>query len=469
VVPAPQPLLLHESSAPSGVRRRDRTFRRSLLISDLSTSLLVVLAAELVLGGGPHVATFVLPLLVPLVSTAAGLYRRDESVLSTNTLDEAPAVFQAATLSAVLAFLVTGVTFSEPLGAGYVGMTMAGLTGLMLAGRVVARSVARRMTQAERCLVVGEPDAAARGARRPRTAPARNAAVVARWSLDSAGAAPTLGADVALDLRRTLLDTAAQRVVIASDGATPEQVHETIQVAKALGVKVSLLPCTFDVVGSAVSFDYLGGLTLLGVHRVGLSRRAQRIKRWVDFTASAVLLFLLLPLFALVALAVRLDSPGPVLFRQIRVGRDGRRFTMVKFRSMVPDAEERKAELRVLNEAVGLFKIDGDPRITRVGRILRKCCLDELPQLLNVLRGEMSLVGPRPLVVDEDRQIQGWHRRRLELTPGVTGPWQVLGAARVPLPEMLAIDYLYVANWSLWGDLKVLLRTVPCVLARRGQ
>jgi lipopolysaccharide/colanic/teichoic acid biosynthesis glycosyltransferase len=136
---------------------------------------------------------------------------------------------------------------------------------------------------------------------------------------------------------------------------------------------------------------------------------------------------------------------------------------------MVVDAEARKAGLRDLNEAEGLFKIHADPRITVVGRLLRGSHLDELPQLVNVLRGEMSLVGPRPLVVDEDLQIQGWHRRRLELTPGVTGAWQVLGAARVPMHEMVAIDYLYVANWSLWGDLKVLLRTVPCVLARRGE
>ena len=136
---------------------------------------------------------------------------------------------------------------------------------------------------------------------------------------------------------------------------------------------------------------------------------------------------------------------------------------------MVPDAEELKPDLALLNEADGLFKIDGDPRITLVGRVLRRTLLDELPQLLNVLRGEMSLVGPRPLVLDEDEQIRGWHRRRLDLMPGMTGPWQVAGAARIPLREMIAIDYLYVANWSLWGDVKILLRTVPLVFLRRGQ
>jgi lipopolysaccharide/colanic/teichoic acid biosynthesis glycosyltransferase len=162
------------------------------------------------------------------------------------------------------------------------------------------------------------------------------------------------------------------------------------------------------------------------------------------------------------AVAIKLDSRGPVLFRQLRVGRHGKQFHIFKLRTMVSDAEALKDSLRHRNEAQeGLFKIIDDPRVTRVGKWLRKSALDEIPQLLNILRGEMGLMGPRPLVIDEDIRVEGWHRRRLELTPGMTGPWQILGPMRVPLREMVAIDYLYVANWSLWTDMKILLRTIP--------
>ena len=170
----------------------------------------------------------------------------------------------------------------------------------------------------------------------------------------------------------------------------------------------------------------------------------------------------------MIAVATKLSSAGPVLFRQRRIGRHGESFLMLKFRSMYDGAEEMKPELHALNEADGLFKIADDPRVTPLGRLLRRVSLDELPQLVNVLRGEMSLVGPRPLVGDEDAQIKGWLRRRLDVIPGMTGVWQVHGSSRIPLREMVKMDYLYRANWSLWLDVKILLRTVPLLLSRRG-
>jgi lipopolysaccharide/colanic/teichoic acid biosynthesis glycosyltransferase len=208
---------------------------------------------------------------------------------------------------------------------------------------------------------------------------------------------------------------------------------------------------------------------MLGVHRFGLSRSSRLVKRATDVAGALLALFMVAPIMGIFALLIKLDSPGPVFFRQLRVGRNGQPFEMIKFRSMRPGADEEKAELERLNQAGdGMFKVSADPRITRVGRLLRRYSLDELPQLLNVLHGEMSLVGPRPLVLDEDKRIEGWHRRRLHLTPGMTGPWQVLGDTRVPLRDMVGIDYLYAANWSLWTDAKVLARTVGHVLAGRG-
>jgi lipopolysaccharide/colanic/teichoic acid biosynthesis glycosyltransferase len=223
------------------------------------------------------------------------------------------------------------------------------------------------------------------------------------------------------------------------------------------------------VVGSSVEFDDLHGMTIMGVRRFNLTRSTALVKRAFDLLGASLLLLAAAPVMIAIVIAIKLNSRGPVLFRQLRVGRHGAHFSMFKFRTMVRDAEQLRESLSDRNEAkAGLFKIAADPRITRVGRVLRKSSLDELPQLLNVLRGEMSLVGPRPLVVEEDRCVEGRHRRRLELHPGMTGHWQILGPARVPLREMVAIDYLYVANWSLWTDVKILLRTIPHVLARRG-
>jgi lipopolysaccharide/colanic/teichoic acid biosynthesis glycosyltransferase len=229
--------------------------------------------------------------------------------------------------------------------------------------------------------------------------------------------------------------------------------------------------------GGSMSIDARGllelddphGVTVIGVRRFGPTRFSGTVKRAFDLLGASLGLLAALPLLVAIAVAIKLDSAGPVFFRQLRVGRHGKGFYMLKFRTMVPDAEALKDSLRDRNEArEGLFKIVDDPRITRVGRFLRKTALDEMPQLLNILKGDMSLVGPRPLIVEEDMRVEGWHRRRLELTPGMTGHWQILGPARVPLAEMVAIDYLYVANWSLWTDMKILLRTVPYVMGRNG-
>jgi exopolysaccharide biosynthesis polyprenyl glycosylphosphotransferase len=193
------------------------------------------------------------------------------------------------------------------------------------------------------------------------------------------------------------------------------------------------------------------------------------LKRGVDVALSLALLALAWPVLLVVALGIRLTGRGGVFFQQRRCGLNGRQFTLYKFRTMVEGAHERMTEVAHLNEVDGpVFKVRRDPRVTRFGRFLRRFSLDELPQLWNVLRGDMSLVGPRPFVIHEADQIVGWAGRRLDITPGITGPWQVMGRNDLTFDEMTTLDYVYVTNWSLWWDIKILIKTIPAVLARKG-
>jgi lipopolysaccharide/colanic/teichoic acid biosynthesis glycosyltransferase len=193
-----------------------------------------------------------------------------------------------------------------------------------------------------------------------------------------------------------------------------------------------------------------------------------RLKRTLDVVLAAAALVLAAPAMLLIALAVRLDSPGPVLFRQRRIGYLGREFTVRKYRTMVADADAQRAALLALSRDPNWLDLERDPRITRVGRLLRLSSLDELPQLWNVLRGEMSLVGPRPLIPEEHARLPAWARRRVTVPPGVTGLWQVSGRTSISFEDMLRLDCAYIRTWSFAGDLAILLRTVPAVLSRRG-
>lgn len=193
------------------------------------------------------------------------------------------------------------------------------------------------------------------------------------------------------------------------------------------------------------------------------------IKRAIDLTVSLVLLPLVLILGLIIGIAIKLDSPGPILYKQVRIGKRGRAFNMYKFRSMFRDAEQRLRELQHLNEASGpVFKIKKDPRITRVGALLRKTSLDELPQILNVLKGDMSLVGPRPPLPNEVEQYNDYQWGRLAVTPGITCIWQVYGRSRVSFDEWVEMDLQYIRDQSLWLDLKLLLKTIPAVLKGSG-
>jgi exopolysaccharide biosynthesis polyprenyl glycosylphosphotransferase len=272
-------------------------------------------------------------------------------------------------------------------------------------------------------------------------------------------------------LAETLHDTSANAVIVSPRQALFGTIEQAIQVCELEGVDVWLLADFFQTRLSRASADELHGHPVL-VFRTGPEASWQALaKTAMDFVGAAILLLFVLPIMAVAAVLIRLSSPGPVLFRQQRAGLNGQPFTMLKFRTMVTNAEQLKQELAALNEMSGpVFKVTNDPRITPIGRFLRKWSIDELPQLLNVLRGEMSLVGPRPLPVDEVRRFDDpAHRRRLSVKPGLTCLWQVSGRNDVKdFKEWVRLDLEYIDNWSLWLDLKILLRTIPAVFAGTG-
>jgi exopolysaccharide biosynthesis polyprenyl glycosylphosphotransferase len=453
--------------------RRDAVFRRLLVVADV-VAIVTAFVLTVELARRSLALTWAGIAAVPILVVCAkltGLYDRDETLLRKTTLDEAPKLFQLATLCALVAWLTGGLLVRGILDRHEALFLWLALAALLIMARAGARQLALRISPVERCLFIGDEVSAETIRSKLSGHGGVNAKVVAHLDLDKVEPWSTDSfSESRLSEIRDLAQTLdVHRAIIAPRSVDAGEMLNLVRTLKAVGVRVSVLPRLLEVVGSSVEFDDLHGVTVMGVRRFDLTRSSAAFKRAFDLFGASLGLLAISPLLVLFAIAIRLDSRGPVFFRQLRVGRHGQRFYMLKFRTMVPDAEALKDSLRHRNEAQeGLFKIAEDPRVTRVGRLLRKSALDELPQLLNVVRGEMSLVGPRPLVIEEDQRVEGWHRRRLELMPGMTGPWQILGPARVPLREMVAIDYLYVANWSLWTDVKILLRTVPHVLGRHG-
>ncbi len=412
--------------------------------------------------GGDQLRVWYL-LLIPLMmvtSKVLGLYDHDELVVRKSTIDELPLLISLASTFTILVWVTRHLTVLGAPGTAAMAALWGALTVSLSGGRSLARTVAAVTSPPERCLVLGDDRALDR--LQGPLAGQRSVSLVGAVSLDRA-------LDDASRLHEMASAEQIHRIIIAPDETLrPAETLELVRRAKETGLRVSLLPGVLEAVGSSVVLDDVGGVTLLGMPRFGLTRSSMAIKRAFDVATTAALLVVALPTMAVAALLIRLDSPGPAFFRQTRVGQDGKHFEMIKLRTMVDGAEALKEGLLALNETHGIFKIANDPRITRVGRWLRRTNLDELPQLINVLRGEMSLVGPRPLVIDEDARVLGSDRSRLHLKPGMTGPWQTLGN-RVSLVEMVKVDYLYIANWSLWIDLKILLRTIPHVAAGRGR
>jgi exopolysaccharide biosynthesis polyprenyl glycosylphosphotransferase len=472
----------------SVVKRRGWLIRRALVAADVLALALAFLTPQFLLGSAEEplagfgarteMLSFLLSLPLWIVAAKAyGLYGSDEERTDHTTLDDASPVLHLVTLGTWLFFVSTwAVGFSRPDFAKLAVFWISGIV-LVLLARSAVRTLCRRTDlYRQNTVIVGAGEIGQLVAKKFLQHPEYGVKIVGFVDEAPRDREPgvehlaLLGAAEALPAIIEQHDV--DRVVVAFSNESHPQTLSLIRSLHDLDVKIDIVPRLFEVLGPSATLHGVGGLPLVGLPLLHLSRASRALKRAIDLVLSSAGLLVLAPLFATIALAIKLTSPGPVFFRQTRMGTADRTFEIFKFRTMTVDADERKAEFAHLNVHNGgdsrMFKIADDPRVTRVGRFLRRHSLDELPQLLNVVHGEMTLVGPRPLILDEDQHVSAWARKRLDLKPGMTGPWQIMGRSDIPFGEMIKLDYLYVTNWSSWRDLKLILQTIPAVVRSRS-
>ncbi len=411
-------------------------------------------------------------LLLLLFLSIDGVYQRRRGG---SWFDEAYRIGNATTTAVVILIAATFIILPEVYSRGLLleagVLTIGLLSGARLGRRGVQAYLRRRGRGVDRVLIVGAGELGRSVMRNLVARPELGYHVVGFLDDDlSKGDLGRFKALGGLDAIGSVLRAERVDEVIIT---LPWTVHRTImgmvRACESLGVRTRVVPDVFQLSLNRVDFDDIGGIPIMGIREARIARGGRLIKRALDIAIASLSLVATLPLLGLIALAIRLESPGPVIFRQRRVGQHGALFDMYKFRSMYTGAEAQQEQLQALNQASGpLFKIRADPRRTHVGRFIRRWSLDELPQLINVLRGEMSLVGPRPGLPQEVAQYEAWHRQRLEIAPGITGLWQVSGRSDLAFDEMVLLDIYYIENWSLGLDLVILLRTLPRVLLGEG-
>ena len=349
---------------------------------------------------------------------------------------------------------------------------------LLLGRYVVMETIAfarHKRVDGHRVVVIGGGETAVKVASSLRSQPPWNIRLLGHVTIPGENVHPSIPDESRLgelaQLEEVLDSMPVDEVLFATTEGDQEILANALHACDERGVDVLLpLPPSLPQ-RSRVEIANIDGfdLPLLGLRRTPTGEVRLALKRLLDIAGGTAMLLVASPVMLTIALAIKISSPGPVLFKQIRAGRNGRKFTMFKFRSMVVDAEARRAQLLHLNEMSGpVFKIRRDPRITRVGAFIRRTSLDELPQLFNIVGGDMSLVGPRPPLPSEVEQYKPWQRRRLSVKPGLTGLWQVSGRNNIDFEEWMALDLRYIDDWSLWLDVKILLRTLPAVLFRTG-
>jgi exopolysaccharide biosynthesis polyprenyl glycosylphosphotransferase len=468
-----------DSSSEQASRASQRSvfLHRLLLGADVASALLAGAITGLIFGIPLSSAAALTGVLIAGSISLAfvfGLYSDGDLLTWASGLADAPRALVAAVILS-WPVLGTAAILDLPQSAFVALVATSATAGFDSVARAIARGIAHRVVPLrQRTVIVGSGLVADRLSERLERHTEFGLEPIGLVDddvhrLDDSQRLPKLGSLDQLD--QVLEECEVDRVIIAFSRASHQQLLSCIRVCRDHRVAVDVVPRLFELLDGAQSLNQIGGLPLLSIGAPPLTRTSRAAKRALDIAISSLLLLLLSPILILIAIAIRIDSRGPVLFRQIRAGRGQSEFELLKFRSMYEDAEERKADFEKENEATDgvMFKIKRDPRITRVGGLLRHTSLDELPQLVNVLRGEMSLVGPRPLILKEARHAaQTWHARRLDLRPGITGLWQVSGRSDLPFQEMVRFDYQYVSGWSLARDVEILLATIPVVLSGRG-
>jgi len=471
------------------------TFRRLLLAADVIAIALAAGATALVVRGAqaaPDASWWVLVAAsVPVwvtVAHALELYHLAERRVEHTFADELAPTLLATTVWAWLLLLVAELSPVEGGGTHALAVLWAAACALVLVARAGARKLAAgRAWFRRRAVVVGDALGAGLVLRRLRRHP--------EWGLDPVavvktqdpgGDGPVLerldddggserealgpsGPDPG-ELTARMVALGADRVILAGGQFTVAEQTELIRELLREEIAVDHVAGEAEALYSTAVLHHFEGIPVLSIQASAPGRGARALKRVVDVALAATGLVLTSPLLAYAAVRIKLDSPGPVLFRQRRVGLRGREFTMLKLRTMVVGADAARDELRPLSlhGGSGLFKLRDDPRVTRVGRKLRRYSIDELPQLWNVLRGDMSLVGPRPLPLDEAPNVGDRYAERAMMRPGITGPWQTQGRSEIPFEDMLKLDYAYVVGWSMREDLRLLVRTLGAVLRGRG-